>query len=591
MVQAGDIEGLATTFAQYSSIQVADYQRNFDWTKSEISDLWRDLMGICGGENESKSHFFGSLIIQSLGQGSCELVDGQQRMTTVFLLVARLRDEMNVLSIRELKSEQPGTRPLAVASEIEDFLYGKNNQTTKPRYEPNTLLRGVGTSALQPLDEKVREKSIPRRSRDTDKEATLAFRNAYWYIRDLVRAELDGLDEEGSLRRIYDLSSALLGRMKVLTITTSNAEESLDVFMTTNDRGLPLGVFDLARGQVLKALTSGKNENQQKEIFVETLRDWEEILENVEGSKPDQFLRHHLLSCHSKKMTMKGVPSFTEDLIDFRSANTSKRAQELWDAIKTSSVVYDAILRPAIPSPAKEHLESLRLVADSYRILALRILHPEAELKTDQQIELIRLLWVAVFRWNIALGNAQDLETLLQKACEPLWQRGGYLAAKTLLELLAEVECDVARFLSDPIPMNTARAILLAIETALSGKAASLSLSSFHVEHIAPQKPTKDWVESLGLDGKEYKDRVTDIGNLTIFDAGLNQSVKQDSFELKKKEYKKSRSNMTNDLAKIKRWGQREIDGRRDWITSSLEKMLRVKPDSLIEFSAFESKI
>ena len=339
MVQAGDIEGLAATFADYGSIEVADYQRNFDWTKSEITDLWRDLKTICGKANEAKTHFFGSLIVQRLGNDACELVDGQQRMTTVFLIAARLRDEIDQLSIREIPSEEAGTRPLPVASEIEDFLYGRNNQATKPRYNPNTLLRSVGLAALQPLEEKARDKAIPRRSRDTDKEATLAFRNAYWFVKDLIQNELEGLDEEEALRKIYDLSSALLGRMKVLTITTSNAEESLDVFMTTNDRGLPLGVFDLARGQVLKALTSGKSEAQQKEIFVETLQDWEEILSNVEGSKPDQFLRHHLLSSHKKKMTMKGVPTFTGDLIDFGSANSAKRAQELWASIKVSAGV------------------------------------------------------------------------------------------------------------------------------------------------------------------------------------------------------------------------------------------------------------
>lgn len=587
MVQAGDIEGLAATFADYSSIEVADYQRNFDWTKSEITDLWRDLKTICGKGNEAKIHFFGSLIVQQQGKSSCELVDGQQRMTTVFLIAARLRDEIDKLSIREIPSEEAGTRPLPVASEIEDFLYGKSNQATKPRYKPNTLLRGVGKAALEPLPEKVREKSIPRRSRDTDKEATLAFRNAFWFIKNLVEEEIGGLDEEQALRRIYDLSSALLGRMKVLTITTSNPEESLDVFMTTNDRGLPLGVFDLARGQVLKALTSGKSESQQKEVFVETLHDWEEILGNVEGSKPDQFLRHHLLSSHKKKMTMKGVPTFTSGLIDFGSANFAKRAQELWESIKLSSSVYDVILRPTISSPAKENLESLRLVADSYRIVALRILHPDADLNSQQQVELIRLLWVAVFRWNMAFGNAQDLETLLQEICEPLWQKGGYASAKSQLEQLAATDCDLERYLADPITMNTARAILLALETSLSGKAAPISLSSFHVEHIAPQKPTKEWLEAIGLEAKEYKERVADVGNLTIFDAGLNQSVKQNSFSEKKSEYKKSRANMTNDLTKLSQWGQKEIDLRRAWIISSLDNILRVSPKPVVEFSSF----
>jgi hypothetical protein len=582
VVHAGEIEGLLSTFSDYAHIRVADYQRNYDWSKAEILDLWRDLKQAISSD---KDHFFGSLIVQETDKSSCELVDGQQRMTTVFLIAARLRDEVRLLPAQEIKAQSDSDRDIPVATVIEDFLYGRSTKSTKPRFQPNTLLQEVGHAAMSRLSDKDREKQIPRRSRDSDREATLPFRNAYWYIKDLVGSDLQNLSDEQKLEKIHTLAQGLLEKMKVLTITTSNHEESLDVFMTTNDRGLPLGVFDLTRGQVLKALTSGRTHAEQKEIFIQTLKDWDEILENVEGSKPDQFLRHHLLSSRSQKVTMKSVPTVTESIIGFENKDFASRAQDLWDALKLSSAVYDSILRPSMGTPTREHLEGMRLLADSYRVLALRVLHPESELTEEQRATLIRLLWVSVFRWNLAFGNAQDFESALQKAAQPLWASGGFGAAKKELEQLARTEFDLSRYLAEGVSVQAAKAILLAIETELSGKAASLNLSNLHLEHIAPQKPTPHWSESLGVAGSDYKDLVADIGNLTILDSGLNQSVKQDPFDAKKIEYKKSRSNISNDLALVKVWNSEQIARRRNWIAECMLNLLRDEPGRIVQFS------
>lgn len=587
MVHAGDIDGLNSTFADYKKITIADYQRNYDWGKSEISDLWGDLLEVI---TSGKDHFFGSLILQTTGDKACELVDGQQRFTTVFLFVSRLRDEIHRLSVREIKASGAGERDIQVLVAIEDFLYGHQVKTTEPRFEPNTLLQTVGRAAFLPENPENRAKKIPKRSGAADREATLPFRNAYWAIADIVQKEIADLkDDETKLARLHQIAIALLEQLKVLTITTANSEESLDVFMTTNDRGLPLGVFDLVRGQVLKATTSGKSESEKKEIFVDTLKDWEEILINVEGSKPDQFLRHHLLSRTAQKITMKSVPSVTESEINFRKAGSATRAKDLWESVKISSGVYDELLRPSMPSPTKEHLEGLRMLADSYRVFALRVFHPEASLSPKEKAELTRLLWVSVVRWNMAYGNAQEFEGRLQTAAEPLWASGGYPEAKKRLTELASTEYDLEKYLADGVTAQTAKAILLAIETELSGKASTLDVSRLTIEHVAPQKSTVDWEAKLKHPKREYKELMVDIGNLTILDSGLNSSVKQDPFHKKVIDYGKSRSNITNDLAELQDWNTTIIEHRHQWLVESLKSLLEVQPQEIVHFSAWMS--
>jgi hypothetical protein len=371
----------------------------------------------------------------------------------------------------------------------------------------------------------------------------------------------------------------------VLPITTGDLEESLNVFMTINDRGLPLGVFDLVRGQILKALTLNLPEEKKKEVFVETLSEWEEILENVEGAKPDQFLRHYLLSTRSEKATMKSIPAAVGNLIDMNSSGFDYRAADFWQKIQISSEVYDQILRPVIKGKAKQHLECLHLIADSYRVLALRILHQEAGLSESEKSELIRLLFVAVFRWNIEGRNAQELEGELQKACKPLWSLGGFKETKEMLSVIANQSSDIRRFFENGVSVQWAKALLLALEAEISGKAEGLNVSKLHVEHVAPQKANKHWSAVLDNDDRTYSDLINDIGNLTILDSGLNQEIKRDSFSKKAIAYKKSRSNLTNDLANLKTWDSSTIELRQEWIISSLERLLDVKGAPITLFS------
>lgn len=584
MVYAGKIDGIADVLSDYKRIRVADYQRNYDWTKTELDDTWRDLTSTI---TTGKDHFFGSLILQRLGDESCELVDGQQRVTSLFLIAARLRDELLKLPIREIPADGSGQRDINVRQGIEDFLYGHEVSTTKPRFEPNMLIQKLGALAYSPPSVIDQDRDFPRRSREEDKAATLAFRNAYWHVKTIVDKDLSTCDTDlEKLKRIHHLSNALLRKLKVLPITTGDSEESLNVFMTTNDRGLPLGVFDIVRGQVLRALTLSLEEQEKRKVFVETLADWDEILVNLEGSKPDQFLRHYLLSGRSEKITMKALPGVTDKTIDLNSSGFSARAAELWDGIKQGSEIYDQILRPTAKGKTKDRLEALLLLADSYRLLVLRILSPSSKLNLVEQEELIRLTLVAVFKWIIANNNAQEFESHLQAIAKPLWQPGGFKdARKILVELINGFTVDVETFLSDGVSIQTGKAILFVLESELSGKAASLNYSTIHLEHVAPQKSTPDWL--VAFEGSEvvYKELVSNIGNMTILDEGLNTRIKQSVFSVKQKSYEQSRSNITNDLVKVTSWNADVISKRKDWIKASLSNILRVDSSPIKHFS------
>jgi hypothetical protein len=186
--------------------------------------------------------------------------------------------------------------------------------------------------------------------------------------------------------------------------------------------------------------------------------------------------------------------------------------------------------------------------------------------------------------------NAQELETKIQEACEPLWDVGGYAKSRETLEWIIGHSLDINKFLNDGVSIQWAKAIYLALESDVSGKASSLDISKLHVEHIAPKKATQHWQSVFSDDSRSYSEIVADIGNLTILDGGLNQVVKQDPFVEKATEYKKSRSNLTNDLSSLASWPVETIDARRDWVAESLENLLQVEPKPVTLFTEWLKK-
>jgi len=585
MVFAGRIEGLASTFDSYSLIRVADYQRNYDWGTREIDELFSDLELVV---EKDEPHFFGSVIIQEGPRANqCELVDGQQRITTVFLVMARLRDESRKFESDKLKAKSADERDIYVTQPIENFLYGTGSATTKPRFNSNALLSELCNSALSPALDPDDSRGISLRSQDANREATLAFRKAYWHIRKIIAANLEKIaDHREKLAYIHRLSRAIREQFKVLPITTEGLEESLSIFMTINDRGLPLGVFDLVRGQVLKARSQAlKSDNARRDVFVKTLAEWDSILENVEGSKPDQFLRHHLLSDQNEKLTLKAVPTKAAEIIDPKKRGSETRAEKLWSGIQEASVVYDSLLRPRGTTATRYRLEALRFVADSYRILGLQLFRPDNHLSTAQVEKLTHLLFASVFAWNMSGGNAQELETALQGVSRKIREEKDFAQIYKSLLAILPTKVNVREFLDEGVSQSWTRAIYLAIESELSGKADYLDPRTLHIEHIAPQKSTPAWHKELKNSDQDYDKQVNLIGNLTILDSGLNMAIKQSEFPKKAKEYVKSRSNVATDLASLKRWNSELIVLRTDWVADSVEQLIAEKPGFISPFS------
>lgn len=605
MISAGHLLPIGVALSTNSNFRIPEYQRNYNWERENVEDFWSDLLEAMNGDQD---HFFGSLILEQVDgeNGPKDIVDGQQRITTLLILIARLRDELT--RTNPTGRVKMNGQEFSLVDDLNKFL-GQHPDSIK--YKANNLIREVFNDICKSPDHAYGEdkakikadyegRSIRKNSKRDDASATLALRNNYFKIKVLVQEYLHSAVEglEGDLRQdarlheIYKIFKTATENFKVLPITTTSQRESLDVFLTTNDRGLDLGVMDLVRGQILEAELSGVSSSQDRR---EILERHSEILQSISSSvgttnQIDAFLRHWLhlrpetvledsktKTLSYQRLTMRKVPDFTKSIVG-KGGGAASRAGELWTFIQRGAEIYGRIDSPQdnnlMSNKTRLQLLALKSVATSYRIFALRTFDEDLGLGKKDREALVDVLLKYVFKWVISGGNAQDMESFLHKQSHLL--RG----TKQVAEVLRSFEREISNVSLEDEELQSvtsdswARGILYALEADAVGTGGILS--SYHVEHIAPQSSTKSWMNNLGVDNsRDYKQLISEIGNLTLLDGPINTEIQQAEFSIKRKFFKDSNSALAKAVSSgFERWTHAEIAQRSNELRQRLKDLL-----------------
>jgi hypothetical protein len=552
----------------YEVIKVDDYQRTYAWGKDEVQELFDDLKDCV---NNDDNHFFGTLIFQTSNNEVATIVDGQQRLTTTFVLVAALRDEIHKLEFDTLPATGGRRFPIRVIDKAWDFLYSDLTEG-KHRFESNRFLSSLLKRCVYEAPE--RQEKVPKH----DTPISLAFRKAIREIRELIRTDLEAFPtQEAKLVRINDFLDAIRDRFLVLRVTTTNLNESLEIFLTLNNRGLPLGPSDLVRGKIMSLLSFGESERAQGALHRRIFEEWKEISDNVKDN--ETFLRHYLVANSATAVQKKKVFKFVEDMLEDSSADVRKaKASGFWHRLLEASEVYGQIISPGMGGESQYYLEILGGLLKSHRIFCLTLL--QKELPLSDQEELLRLVYVLSFKWVIAGKNAQILENFFQDQGNAL--RDAETLDDVTLEFkrkISEIEINSREYFSENADSDfVGKAVLHYLNHKLTPGANHVTLDkNIHLEHIAPQTETDEWKQDLfhGDESKykDYSDVVTAIGNLTLLDFKLNIRAKQLPLAQKQPKYDKSVMKIARDLRGLPLWDKELIETRTEWAAEAFDNL------------------
>lgn len=571
MENSGQTPTIQSVVTSCTHISVEDYQRTYQWDKANIEEFFEDLKDAVGS---GERHFFGTIILQQtegLNTASFAVVDGQQRLTTVFILVAALRDAIKKdIKLDSIAPATLGGREVRVLDKAQNFLYADPSSIDVHRFTSNRILRDLMRNCV--IAEPETQSELPAR----DKNTTLAFRKAVRTIRELVRKDLEKVDgNENKLARVNQLLDTLFEKFVVLRITTSNVSESLEIFLTLNNRGLALGPSDIVRGHVMKNLGHDLTDREQENLQQRVLDEWETVAGNV--GDPESFMRHYLLTRMEGKVQKKKVVSLVTTLISRENPAQRKTAtQEFWSDLIDASETYAKLVSPKMGGDCQYQIELLNGLMKSHRILLLGVFRSNMDAATRNEI--VRLTWVMCFRWVMAGMNAQILENFLQELCTSIREEApAAIVQRALEDKIDSISLDAEEyFTAEGDSAFASRALLHATNRAITRGANPVAFdSTLHLEHIAPNSGTNVWADALEIsdpNSNEYNSAVAAIGNLTLLDVKLNLQAQRKIFSEKSNDhYHISTMDITRDLCTLDGWSSELIADRTSWLSECFE--------------------
>jgi len=260
MITSGEIKGLGELLKKHTFV-IPDYQRGYEWEAGNISDFHNTLQGLVGS---GATTFLGTLIIKRDFETAekVEIVDGQQRITTVFMYLAVLRDLLDELTLKALPPA--GLSPLGRNPSIVVNALLLDHKMTDYRLLPNDLIRDLFLNhvvASPRAEDGTPRKRMPKK----DKAYTKDFRRAYALIRELLEREVANVAEsEQEKLIIFDgFLEAISEQLQVLPIFSGDDSEALEIFMTMNTKGLRLAASDIIKSNIFKGVLSCASTEQR----------------------------------------------------------------------------------------------------------------------------------------------------------------------------------------------------------------------------------------------------------------------------------------------------------------------------------------
>ncbi|MBC8063928.1 MAG: DUF262 domain-containing protein [Chlorobia bacterium] len=530
------IHELITT---YNIASVPIYQRSYAWDSDELDEFWSDLQGVV--TKVESTYFIGSIVLIAKAGTSVEIVDGQQRLTTLSLALCALRDGCK--SVLD-------TERAAILSEYlgkKDFLSLKVEAKLSLNEENNGLYREI-------LDEETNVAELELFVKDRKKPISnrrLAF--AYIY---LYKQFADFTSTFADKSKLTDCLFALVNRIEVVRILSQDDVSAYTLFETLNDRGVDLALADLLKNYLFMKSSSR---------IAEAKASWSEISTLIGRETLTQFIRHQWMSRNGLIRE--------RDLYKKLKARIGTSAQviEYLEELKADAQVYGEIGNLSSPvwnSYTKSERDSLKAV----QVFGIRQCFPlilaAHSLKKPADREMV-LRWMVSFlvRYSI-IGErgTGNLETLYARTSVEV-RSTPYKSSevKRLFHELYPSDDEFKVNFTEKTLQKTdlIKYILASIEDKRStGLEKIVNSEGLTVEHILPRTPVAGWGAKYAKGSKLHSALLWRLGNLTLLTSPMNEAVANDVFANKKKEYIKSELAITSELSKSVAWHEVTIDAR-----------------------------
>ena len=269
---------------QRSDLPRATVQRDYSWGEEEWDDLWQDILGTVTPDGEP-AHYMGYLVLQTTDDKQFDIIDGQQRLTTLSILVLAALGQLKRLLQRGEDAERMQQR----LDGLRQSYIGYLDPVTLVPQSKLTLNRNNDDyyqTYLVPLADR-----LPRRG---FKASEHSLRKAFeWFDRRIESFAVETEDPGLAIARLVDTMS---DRLFFTVFTVADELNAYKVFDTLNARGVRLSATDLLKNYLFSILHRDGSREHELKVLDDR---WERIVNRLGAESLPDFLRVHWISRHT----------------------------------------------------------------------------------------------------------------------------------------------------------------------------------------------------------------------------------------------------------------------------------------------------
>ena len=541
----------ADIFQSTRRYSIPKFQRDYSWKKEQWDELWADILMLY--KDEVDEHYMGYIVLLNQNNGVFDIIDGQQRLTTISLLI---------LAVMEKIHEQVETDSTAIQryEGLKRDYIGKDSNVDLTIQHKLILNRNNHSFFKKLIDRERIQRKITKPSNKRIKDCF-----------DFFVAKIGEISSNtAELTKFIEFITRKLFFTQIEVTDELNAYR---VFETLNARGIKLSSTDLLKNHLFRIIEGDKNtEIDVRADYLKAIEElWDEIVDTLGDEEFPDFLRAFWNGRNAKIAEKKSLFKLVSETI-----TDTVQAVDLVKSLNSIVYSYKGITSPSLEHftdpEVNRYLSVLKLFNIKQPIPLLLVAY-ETFGETEKFKKVLRDCVILSFRYNFVCGlNPNVLQDAYHKIATKLHTSGKYDNYE-IEKIYPDDEVFKKMFLKLEFTKSTSdvakeRYILCKLESKLDDKE-RLPSNADTIEHIMPKDAVKTW----GVDQETFSENINKLGNHTLATASEQNRYGTKEFRLKKPELAKSSYKLSRRISQFSTWDSSSISDNQGWMAEQAKSI------------------
>lgn len=526
-----------------SRFVVPEYQRPYSWDIDKCETLWSDVLSFYMENHGNTEEYFLGTIIFCIEDSEIAIIDGQQRLTSLFLLLRAFYQKLE-----GMHNSMPNDRYIhELMTQIAPCIWDTNKESKE--VEDKSRFHLASRVATESDNDILHQILTTGNISESDKSN---YAVNYRHFQKKCREYAEQFPNNWR-----DLCLCFMERCIILPIECKNLDSALTIFSTLNDRGMPLSDSDIFKAKLYRF-----HENNQKENFIQKWRQLSETLEIINLPMDDIFRyhTHYIRAKNSDKSKEIGLRKFY-------SANNYEllKSETILDDLIELSEFWVKLYQfddSVCTLETKQLIQCFQRYPNEFWKYAITVFYYKNKENIKETLpSFLKNLLSFLFVKFIEHRTVNSIKDPIYQECIEIYKNG------TANFRLASLPSNFRESMNDMASTRLETALLL-LHTYIIDKNQPMLPSDFQIEHIFPQKWNKTYFTWNEQDANDY---INKLGNKIPLEKKLNIQASNGFFSAKKEKYRNSSVHELQSIIKENEWYKNQIDKRNENILTDLE--------------------